>query len=361
MPAKMPPARVVRFVEGVRARFQRLNQLMVPPPIAVLELAMGSMVTQAIYVAAELRIAETLDTGPRTAAEIARTVNANPDAVHRLLRLLASYSIFKEQKDGRFALTPMAKALRADAPMSMRGLSVLMGHPIHWEDWGHLLDSVRTGEPSLPKLRGMGAFDYLESNAEYGAVFYQGMGDLSNLETDPILAGYDFSRFRTIVDVGGGRGALIAAILQKTPKSRGVLFDSRAVDSGAETLLKEAGVAERCTIESGGLFDPVTPGADAYLLKHIVHDWPEDKVIEILSNVRRSIGPDGRLLLMEFVTPEGNGPHPAKLVDLWLMLLVGGKERTAKQYSDVLARSGFSLDRVVQTAATISIVEARPC
>lgn len=358
---KVPPARVVRAIEGARARIQRLSQLMVPAPIALLELTQGSMITQAIYVAAELGVADALSDGPLPAEEIARIVKANPEAVYRLLRLLSSYSIFAEQSDGRFKLTPMADALRSDTPNSMRGMAVLMGHPTHWEDWSHLVNSVRTGEPSLPKLRGMGAFEYLESNPEYGAVFNQGMTNLSDLETDPILAAYDFSRFNTIVDVGGGRGALLAGILQRATNSRGILFDARAVSSGAEALLEEAGVVERCTIEGGGLFDPVTPRGDAYILKHIVHDWPESKALEILKNVRDAISAEGRLLLIEFVPTQGNAQHPGKLVDLWLMLLVGGKERTSTQYSELLASAGFQLDRVVQTASPASIVEARPC
>lgn len=359
--AKVPPARVVRAIEGARARLQRLSQSMVPAPIALLELAQGSMITQAIYVAAELRLADALSDGPLPAEKIARIVNADPEAVYRLLRLLSSYSIFAEHSDGRFKLTPMADALRSDTPNSMRGMAVLMGHPTHWEDWSHLVNSVRTGEPSLPKLRGMGAFEYLESNPAYGTVFNQGMTNLSDLETDPILAAYDFSRFNTIVDVGGGRGALLAGILQRATNSRGILFDARAVGSGAESLLEEAGVAGRCTIESGGLFDPVSPGGDAYILKHIVHDWPESKALEILKNVRDAISAEGKLLLIEFVPTQGNAQHIGKLVDLWLMLLVGGKERTARQYSELLASAGFQLDRVVHTASSASIVQARPC
>jgi hypothetical protein len=334
---------------------------MVPPPVALLELTQGSMMTQAIYVAAELGIADVLRDGPLTVDEIAGAVDANPDAVHRLLRLLASYSIFAEQNDGRFKLTPMADALRSDAPVSMRGIALLMGHPTHWEDWSHLVSAVRTGEPVVPKLRGMGAFEFLETNPEYGAVFYQGMTNLSDLETDPIVAAYDFGQYETIVDVGGGRGVLLARILQRATTSQGILFDARAVPSGAEALLAQAGVADRCTIVSGGLFDAVSPGGDAYVLKHIVHDWPEERALEILRNVRDAIASNGRLLLIEFVPAEGNGQHPGKLVDLWLMLLVGGKERTQAQYAELLGKAGFALERVVPTAAPVSIVEARPC
>ncbi|HEY7486212.1 MAG TPA: methyltransferase [Streptosporangiaceae bacterium] len=358
--AKVPPARVVRAVEGTRAKIQRLNQLIVPAPLALVEMILGSMITQGIYVAAELGIADAIGDESLTAEEIARRVGADPEATYRLLRMLASYSIFAEGDDGRFELTPMAEALREDAPISMRGIARLMGHPTHWEDWAHLVDSIRTGEPSLPKLRGMGAFEYLAANPEYGAIFNAGMGNLSALETDPVAAAYDFSGCGTIVDVGGGGGALLAAILQRVGDARGILFDERAVASGAEATLKEAGVAERCSIEGGGLFDPVPPGGDAYLLKHIVHDWPEPKALEILRNVREGIAPDGRLLLMEFVIPDGKTQHIGKLVDLWLLLLVGGRDRTRAQYSELLSKAGFRLDRVVQTAAPVSIIEARP-
>ncbi len=357
---KAPAARTVRVVEGARSRLQRLSQRLTPPPMALLELIQGAMVSQAISVAAQLGVADIVKDEPLPVDEIARQVQAHPEALYRLLRLLASLSIFEELDGRRFALTPMADALRADAPNSMRGMAVLMGHPIHWEDWAHLIDSVRTGDPALPKLRGMGAFEYLFANPEYGAVFFQGMGNLSAIETEPILGAYDFSAFGTIVDVGGGNGALLSRILQQSPASRGVLFDERAGMSGAEAVFAQAGVADRARIDAGGLFDPVTPGADAYLLKHIVHDWPEEQALQILRNVRQAAGDNGRLLLMEFVPPEGNAPHPGKLVDLWLMLLVGGRERTRAQYSELLSRAGFELEQVVPTASPLSIVEARP-
>ncbi|HEV2780632.1 MAG TPA: methyltransferase [Actinophytocola sp.] len=344
----------------MRTRVQRLGQKLVPAPIALLELAMSSMLTQAIAVAAELRIADTLADGPLTAEEIAGKVGADPDGVYRLLRLLASNGIFAERRDGRFRLTPMGAALRSDTPGSMRDFAAMMGHPLHWEEWSHLLEAVKTGEPSLPKVRGMGAFEFFAANPEYATKFMTGMGNLSKLETDPILAAYDFSRYGTIVDVAGGGGGLLAGILKRAKKSRGVLFEARAAELGAEELFAEAGVADRATIDAGGLFDPVTPGGDAYLLKHILHDWPEPQAMEILRNVRKAIADDGRLFLFEFVTPQGNKPHPAKLVDVWLMLMVGGRERTEKQYAELLAEADFTLERVVHTASAVSIVVARP-
>jgi hypothetical protein len=329
-----------------------------PDAVPLVHMILGSMTTQAIYVAAELGIADVLADGPLTATEIAQKVGSHPEATYRLLRMLAGYSVFAQDGD-RFALSPMSQALRSDAPMTMRGLARLMGHPIHWEDWGHLADSVRSGEPSLPKLRGMGAFEYLAANPEYGMVFGQGMGNLSDLETVPLAQAYDYRQFDTIVDVGGGRGALLAAVLDRAPGAKGILFDDRATEMGAGQLLAEAGVADRCTIEGGNFFGPVPRGGDAYLLKHILHDWPEPQALEILKNVRAAIKPGGRLLLMEFVVPDSGIEHISKQVDLWLMLLVGGKERTAAEYDDLLARAGFRFERVVQTVSPVSIVEAR--
>lgn len=360
MPA-LPPPSVVRAVEGARADLQRVSRDLAPAPFALLELVMGSMVTQALYVAAELRIAEVLAQGPLPPAAIAQRVEASEDAVARLLRLLASYQVFEGRPDGTYALTPMADALRGDHPVSMRDIAVLMGHPIHWEDWSQLLQAVVTGEPSLPKLRGMGAFEYLEHNADYGQVFIKGMGAISDTETGPVLAAYDFAGFGTVVDFCGGRGGLLAGILQQAPQARGILSDPRVAGNGAAQFLAEQGVDGRCATVDGGLFDPVVTGGDAYVLKHIVHDWPEEQALQILRNVRAAIKPDGKLLLIEMVLPEqGNAPHSGKLVDMWLMLLVGGKERTPSQYADLLARAGFKLERVVETAAAVSIVEAIP-
>ncbi|GGM05622.1 MULTISPECIES: methyltransferase [Micromonospora] len=330
----------------------------VPAPFALLDLIQGSMVTQAIHAAATLGIADTLAEGPLSAEEIATRVGSHPDATYRLLRLLASRSIFVE-RDGTFALTPMADALRADAPMSMRRIALLMGHPIHWEDWNHFTETIRTGEPSLPKVRGMSAWEFFGTNPGYAQVFFEGMGNLSEMETEPLVEAYDYTRFNKIVDVGGGQGTLLAAILNKATDAKGVVF-APSVAEVAQQVVEQAGVADRCTVEPGNFLESVPTGGDAYLLKHIVHDWPEAQAVEILKKVREAAGPGSKLLLMEFVLPEDNEPHSGKLVDLWLMLLVGGKERTAAQYSDLLAKAGFRLTGVTTTTSPIAIVEAEP-
>ncbi|MEV7415185.1 methyltransferase [Streptomyces sp. NPDC089919] len=334
---------------------------MAPGPFALLELSMGAMVTQAIAVAAELKLAEALADGPLSPEALAGKVGANTDALTRLLRLLAANGIFEGQADGTYQQTPMSDALRADHPVTMRNIAVLMGHPTHWEEWNGFLETIRTGEPGLPKLRGVTAFEFLMANPEYGSVFINGMGDMSATETAPIVAAYDFSQFGTVLDFCGGRGGLLAGILQSAPDTKGILSDPRVGGNGAVEYLAEQGVGDRVTTADADLFDAVPTGADAYVLKHIVHDWPEDQVLQILKNVRAAIKPGGKLLLAEMVIPEeGNEPHSGKLVDLWLMLLVGGKERTASQYAELLAKAGFKLEQIVETAGPISLVEATP-
>ncbi len=295
---------------------------------ALLDLIQGSVITQAIYVAARLGIADILSEGPLTAGEIAKRAEADPEATYRLLRALSGYSVFAERDDGQFELTPMAGGLRDDAPDSMRGIALLMGHPLLWEEWGHLISSVRTGEASLPQLRGMGAYEFLMANPEYAAAFFQGMGSLSGPETGSVVAAYDFSRFGKIVDVGAG------------------------------PVLEAAGVAGRCTIENGSYFESVPPGGDAYILKHTLHDFTESQCLAVLKNIRDAISADGALFVIEYVLTGNNTRHIGNIIDIWLMLLLGAKERTSAQYAELLASAGFKLTRVVPTTSPVSIIEA---
>lgn len=331
-----------------------------PAPIVLLDLIMSSMVTQAIGVAAKLAIADILRDGPLDGDQIAAAAGSDADATSRLIRTLAGHGIFQELSDGRFALTPLADALRADAQWSMRGMALLLSHPLHWEDWGHLIDAIQTGEPVLPKLRGMGGYEYLAANPEFAKVFEGGMGVLSDLETEPLAEAYDWARFPVLVDVFGGKGSLLAAILKRAPNSRGILVDARAEALGAQRFFAESGLADRSTVDGTELFQVPPAGGAAYLLKHIVHEWPEAQALELLRSVREAMSDDSTLLLMEFVLPEANQRHPGRLVDLWLMVLMGGRERTSTQYGELLAAAGFRMTRVIDTAAGAAIIEARP-
>jgi hypothetical protein len=327
---------------------------------SLLDLIQGSVITQAISVAAKLGIADVLGDGPLPADEIAKRVGADPDATFRLLRTLSGYSVFAVQPDGRFDLTPMAYALRDNAPDSMRGIAMLLGHPLLWEDFGHLFDSVSTGEPSLPKVRGMGAYEFFMANPEYAGVFFSGMRSISESETDPVVAAYDFSQFPTIVDVVGGRGTLLAGILRKATSSRGVLYDAERSTADAPAVFDAAGVSGRVTIENGTYFDKLPAGADAYVLKHILHDFAEEECLALLSNVREAIAPDGKMLVVEYVLNGNNERHIGNIIDLWLLLLLGAKERTLPQYTELFAKAGFKVVGAVPTTSPVSIIEAVP-
>ncbi|MGK8491276.1 methyltransferase [Nocardia asiatica] len=356
----MNAARFVRAVGGVRSLLHRIDRRLVPAPVSMLEVITASWFTQAIYATAELGIADELAEGPLTADDLARRVGADGDALRRLLRLLASRSILAHREDGRYELTAMGETLRTDAPVSMRAFALMVGCPEHWEHWGMLTNSLRTGAESVTALRGMGIFDYMETNKELAAVFNDAMTTVSEMSIPPLLAAYDFSAFETIADIGGGQGRLLAAILQQAPHAKGVLFDLASVTAEAPALLAEHGVADRVSIESGSCFDTVPVGADAYVLKHLIECFDDTKALRILQNVRSRIPHDGRVLLIEIVVPEDDSPHFGKLLDMEMLVSVGGRERTAAEYTDILERAGFRRLRVVPTASAVSVIEAEP-
>jgi hypothetical protein len=327
---------------------------------SLLDLIQGAVMTQAISVAAKLGVADVLGDGPLHADEIAKRTGCDPEAMYRLLRTLSGHAVFAVQADGRFALTPMAGALREDAPDSMRGIAMLMGHPLLWEEWGHLLASVRSGEANMPKLRGMGAYEFLTANPDYAAEFFYGMSSMSGAETDPVLKAYDFSQFGTVVDVVGGRGTLLAGILAQAPGTHGVLYDSEAATADAPPVFEAAGAAARVRIENGGHFDKLPAGADAYVLKHILHDFTEPDCLTLLKNVRDAIAPGGKMLVVEYVLGENNERHIGNIIDLWLLLLLGAKERTLPEYTELFAKAGLQVTRVVPTTSPVSIIEAIP-
>ena len=326
----------------------------------LLHLIQGAVITQAISVAARLGIADVLADGPLSAEEIAQRVGSDPKATHRILRALAGHGVFAVRGDGRYEHSALSDKLREDAPDSMRGFALLMSHPLLHEEWGHLQATVESGEPNLPKLRGMGALDFFHATPEYAGVFFKAFGELSESETDPILAAYDFSAFSTVVDVIAGRGNLLAGILKQAPDVKGVLYDSEVATVDSPALFEAAGVADRLTIEHGGYLGELPAGADAYLFKHIIHDFSEADAVTALRNAREAIAPGGKLLVIEYVLPENNEKHLGHTIDLWLMLMLGAQDRTLAQYTELFAKAGFQVTRAVPTSAPISIIEAIP-
>ena len=335
-----------------------------PPPLApqqqLLQFASGYFVTQSLHVAARLGIADLLAEGPLPSAELASRTGTDEPSLYRLLRCLAALGVFQETGSRTFALTPLAELLRAGVPGSMRAAVIMIGDPEHYRAWGELEHSVRTGEPAFDHAFGMGVFDYFERHPEAAAIFDQAMTDLTDAEA--IADGYDFSGLGTVVDVAGGHGSLLAAILRANPHLQGVLFDLPHVIERAKKPRFLAGeLAGRCRFEAGSFFETVPAGADAYVMKHIIHDWDDDHCLRILAHCRAALRPEGKLLVVDAVIPPGNEPHPGKMMDLNMLVMThGGRERTEEEFRSLFERAGFRLARVVPTRATVSFVEGVP-
>ncbi|GAA5068804.1 methyltransferase [Nocardia callitridis] len=355
----LPPLPLVRAVDRLRGLLGTTYRALVPGHVALLEMLGAGFLTQAIHAAAELGVADALADGPRDGAELARTVGADEDALRRLMRLLTSEGIFAEDKGGKYTLTPMAQPLRSDCEVSLRDTALFFGSTVHREHWSHLVDAVRTGEPVGEALDGMPFFDLVRKDRSLGEIFDRGMTSIGSLSLEPLLAAYDFGAFETIVDIGGGEGTMIAEILGKAPQSKGVLVDLPEVAQSARTRLAELGLANRCAVESGSFFESVPEGGDAYLLKHVLHDWSDDDAGRILGTVHRAMCPHARLLIIELVVPEDDQPHPSKFIDLEMLVNTGGRERTEAEYREFLAEHGFTLTRVVPTVSPNNILEAR--
>ncbi|OBH20653.1 hydroxyneurosporene methyltransferase [Mycobacterium sp. E1715] len=357
MTSKVPPVSVARAVERVRHQLSRLRQRSAPPAAVMMELILNAWVAQAITSAADLGVADALAGGPLSGDQLADRIGADADALRRLMRALIGIGIFRQRRDGRYALTPLGDTLRTDAPISMSGMARWVGSPQHREHWSHLTDAIRTGKAVIPELRGKPAFEYLAEEGELAEIFNTAMTNVSEFATVPLTAAYDFDAFGTIVDVGGGLGRLLAAILQTAPNSRGVLFDLPEVVAGAPELLRKYGVDHRVRIEKGSFFDSAPEGGDAYVLKNVIHDWPEDDAVRILTNVRASARAGVRLLLCEFVVPEHDRDFHGKWVDLEMLVVAGARERTADEYGRLFNQAGFRLTRVVETVSPLSIIE----
>ena len=354
----VPPVPLVRLTERLRHRLYRIHQRLAPAPVVMLDLILAGWMSQAIEAAAELGIADALAAGPLTGGELARRVGADPDAMNRLMRALISRGVFRQRRDGTYALNALADTLRADAPVSMAGAAMFYGSPQHREHWSMLAESVRTGKATIPALRGKGFFDYLTDDAQLAALFNAAMTSISEMAEQTIVAAYDFTPCRMIVDVGGGHGRLLAAILSAAPTARGVLYDLPDVVSAAPAQLHKLGVAGRVRIEAGSFFEDIPAGGDTYVLKHIIHDWPDDEAVVILRKLRAACNATATVLLVELVIPEHDRDFIGKWADLEMLQGVNGRERTAAQYRTLLERSGFKMTRVVPTASPFSLVEA---
>jgi ubiquinone/menaquinone biosynthesis C-methylase UbiE len=330
------------------------------PVAALRRMILGYRFSQALCVAAELGIADLLKDRPRSIDDLAQATGVHPPSLYRLLRLLASEGVFVEQEHGRFGLTPLAVPLQRDAPVTLRARAIFDGAEGNWRAWGHLMHSVMTGEPAFDHTFEMRFFDYLRQHPTAGASFDALMAEQTLPWAQAIVDAYDFSSIGTLVDVGGGYGTLLGAILAAHRRLRGVLYDLPHVIAGARPRLTAAGVTDRCDAIAGDFFAAVPDGGDSYLLKHILHDWDDDRCIAILGNCRRVMPTGGRLLVVEVIIPPNNDPHYGKYLDLNMLVLYTGRERTEAEYRKLFEATGFALAQVVETASEVSVIEGRP-
>lgn len=329
----------------------------VPPSAAMLQMISGFWISRAIYIAAKLGLADHLCDGHKTADDLAAATGTHAPSLYRVLRALASVGVFTEDEKRGFALTPLAETLRTDVPGSLRAFATVELGEEHYPAWGELLHSVKTGEIAFDRAFGMPVWKFFEQNPDNAKTFNDAMTGLTSSVNDAVLSSYDFSSIGRIVDIGGGHGSLIVAILKANPEMRGVLFDAPPVIEGSRDRIRDEGLAERCETVAGDFFASVPGGCDAYILKWIIHDWDDERSVAILKNCHRAMAENGRLLLVEAVVPQSSEPHFSKFIDLNMLVMTGGRERTEDEYRTLFEAAGFRLTRIIPTESPMSIIE----
>lgn len=330
----------------------------IPAEVYLAQLSFGALITQALATAAKLGIADLLAERPRAVADLAAATDSDERALYRLMRSLASVGIFEETEQNIFKLTAYAEPLRSNVPNSMRNGAIFMGEEWHWRVWGNMSHSLKTGKSAWGHTHGLEVFDYFQANSSQYEIFNRAMTDMTASSAPSIVEAYDFSGVRTLADIAGGHGFLLAQILQANRQLRGVLFDLPEVIEGAEKFLRHEGVTDRVDTVTGDFFKAVPAGAECYLMKHIIHDWDDERATQILRNIAKVMNPNGKVLLVEMVIKEGNEPDFGKLMDLEMLVSPGGVERTADEYKQLLSDAGLRLTRIIPTKSAYSIVES---
>jgi hypothetical protein len=330
------------------------------PSQLILQVGTGYMASMCLFIAAKLKIADLLADEPKSVYELASVTGMHEDRLYRVLRSLAMVGIFSEVGARKFALTPPAATLRTDVPESVHALVLWLCDPFHFTTFAELPHSVETGETTFDHIYGKSVFEYFPEDPVEEERFNNAMTCLSNMMVPAVLEAYDFSSIGTLLDVAGGHGALLCAILERYPKMRGMLVDLPSVLEGTHKAVSARGLKDRCHIAYGDFFASIPGGADAIIMKHIIHDWDDDKAIAILTNCRQSLAgkPNARVILVESVLPEGNEPHMGKLIDLEMMVYPGGRERTEAEFCSLFEKAGLRLNRVIPTNAPLVVVEA---
>ena len=330
------------------------------PHAQLIQMAIAYWKSRAVYAAAQLGLADHLADGPMQAGGLAVLTGTHERSLYRLLRVLASLGIVTDTGSRGFALTTLGQALRCGAPGSARATVLALSGEWWWRGWDHVLYSIGTGKTGMEKAHGTTVFGYLASQPQEATYFNEAMIGFHGAEAAAVAAAYDFSGCETVVDVGGGTGHLLAAVLERQPRARGVLAELPHVLREAPALIESHGLTSRVSLDAIDFFTSVPGGGDVYLLSHVIHDWNEEQCVAILRNCRQAMRPGSRLLIVEMVLPAGDTPHPGKLLDLAMLVMPGGQERTEDEYATLLNQGGFRLTRVVPTESAVSIVEAVP-
>src|ERR1700688_1158347 len=321
-----------------------------PAHVGILQIMNGGYVAGAIACLAQLGIPDLVDGAPKSAEELASQIGADPQALYRLLRATASVGVLAEGRDGKLSQTPMSAVLRSKATPSLRAFAIMSGREWHGRGWSHLGHCVRTGKQAMEQIYGAPVFEFLKQHPEEAQIFNDAMTELSMIDGPAVAEAYNFDGIHSIVDVAGGHGFLLATILERNPHLRGTLYEApHVVEGAANGPLKP--VMERCTLASGDMFSSVPAGADAYIMKHIIHDWPDDLCIQLLKACRKGVNADGSLLVVDSVIQPGNDFSPGKFLDLQMLIFPSGRERTEKQFRKLLEASGWKFSRIIPTAA----------
>jgi ubiquinone/menaquinone biosynthesis C-methylase UbiE len=326
-------------------------------PPRLFQLASGYWISQALYVAAKLRIADLLKNSPKSASEIAFATETDEDSVYRLMRALCAVGAFRTVGVDKFAVTALGIPLQSNVPGSLRAMVITLGES-HYAAWAHLLESVKTGKAGFPLAFGTQMFDYLGQDAEAGNIFNHAMSEYSALSACAVLLSYDFSDAYSLVDVGGGCGRLLTNILRMYPSMQGTLFDMPSVVAAAQEKLEFDPCSERCALVPGSFLDFVPPGADTYLMSSVIHDWDDEHAIKILRNCRRSMRRHSRIILLEFIVPAGKKSSFSKVLDLNMLVMNGGRERTAEEFRKLFDAAGLKMTRIIPTLSPLSVIEA---
>ena len=328
----------------------------VPPPMQMLQIISGFWISRSVYVTAKLGIADLLKDGPKTAAELAAATGTHEPSLFRILRALVPSGIVTQENE-RFGSTPVLETLRTDVPGSLRAFAMTELGEEHYPAWGELLYSVRTGGIAFDRAFGEPIWQFFSKHPENAQIFNDAMTGVTGQATDALHAAYQFTGTKTIMDVGGGHGSLLISILQRNPDMRGILFDAPEVIEGAKGSLAKSGCDDRTQLVGGDFFKSVPEGADAIILKWIIHDWNDEQCVTILRNCHRALPENGKLMLVEAVVPATDEPHFSKFIDLNMLVMTGGRERTEAEFEKLYADSGFRLTRIVPTESPFSLIE----